>query len=1574
MTDSSGTDQGDIYNLAVQCNDLFKSMAAQAGILNARGASVYSASRQRYVSASSNKRVRTAGKSDVPHHGLEMYNYKTIVTEHEQRFFAWATGLGVFAEIPISLDAKLKNHPDVKELVVLLLDLIKTNLNAALSATAAANEGDSALDLQEAFYGIEGSLKRLQRLSTSIKHSSKGRLHQKVQSYADEHSELEFENITRLTLKYMLGDLVQGLADQLCRSIIYRRYRILYQRRHRQRLQSERTLPAAPETTSVEQKSVRVTKVPKIDKYQLQQDYEPPKTGQREADTAGSAMESKSGRSTLDKDFVIKNDRPSPPPSESNSSSAAWTGEIDYPRLPKTEPGVSKIQCPICYEVYEATKFSSQRAWRRHVDEDLEPYVCVWKDCDNPISYFASYHMWKSHMRDAHTENWVQFLNNPLKWVCSIDHRTLFETADELKDHILESHPDKVAITDPKMFSKFVDRSCIQIPWEPGICPICQGNVNSIPECHEDTTSTSLPGEVELNVDATKVTQHVAAHLKALAFRSLRGMLTVPHDESEGQHSSKASRGRDVDYRSERDSKADSYLDDISLSSYDVSPDNRALTTVDVDSEAEEYAIIDEEPEETSDRERFLNLEPRDGGFPEWYFLETSTSPKDDILEHLRCYQLGSDTGSESMVDASSGESYDGSSEDAIIIKVPFMVPFSRDPEFVGREDILWEVEQRLSQPAGRVALIGLGGVGKSQIAIEYAYRVKARAPETCVLWLYASSASRLKAAFNIIADHLELHDRHDRTVDDQQLVYQWLCDPARTWLMIVDGIDDEGVLDSIPLSGEKGVSSDNAALESSLPQSRNGSILMTSRNRDCASKLISRAKDIITVDTMDREQSLMLLHKKLANPISLGEEDLVLELLDELGQLPLAIMQAASYINIRWPRESVISYLRAMQSEKTKTRLMDFGFVNLRRDYSASNSILSTWQISFEHVQAMRPPAAHLLSFLSFFSPDGIPIDIVQDYRQGKEHGEDNNWDDEEPSDGFEEDIAILLSHSLVAQGENTVLLSMHRLVQFATRSWLRSHGTENSWRRKFLHSMSRRFPTGKYETWPRCQLLLPHVEPLVNDLPQDDTETIWWSEILHNAAFYTCEKGLYVMAEDMARHSLAARERLFGLVHRDTLASLDLLVKILQYRGKHVEAERTSRRIVQSLEKVLGSEHPETLTSLNNLGRVLEDRMRYEETEILNSRVADMGREVLGSEHPETLMSLNNLAGVVGREGKYEEAGQLHQRTLATRKRILGPQHPDTVTSLSNFANILGHQGRYEGAEQLLRQVLVTRKRILGPQHPDTVTSLSNLANILGHQGKYEEAEQLLRQVLATKEEILGPQHPDTVTSLSNLADILGHQGRYEEAEQLLRQVLATKEEILGPQHPDTVTSLSNLADILGRQEKYHEAESLIRQVLHTRERILGPEHPETAISVYKLANLLEKQGKFDDAEEAVDQMKRVLGAEHQHMLTSLEVARALAKQRNQGREEIDASAIMTDVLAAEASTPPTITNGMDGAEYSFVKVPPEESELDPTAKDSVSDWDDVYGMAAMVREWNAAAPATQHADNSDRNLPLV
>ncbi|KAH0552892.1 hypothetical protein GP486_006908, partial [Trichoglossum hirsutum] len=745
----------------------------------------------------------------------------------------------------------------------------------------------------------------------------------------------------------------------------------------------------------------------------------------------------------------------------------------------------------------------------------------------------------------------------------------------------------------------------------------------------------------------------------------------------------------------------------------------------------------------------------------------------------------------------------------------PFIIPFPRDSMFVGREDIMANInksyEQAALQSHIRLALVGLGGVGKSQIAIEYAYRVKDSAPHTSIFWIHASNAARFEQGYREIANKVKIPGRDDPRADMLQLVSEWLSDEKNCqWLIILDNADDdsvffqldEGIGQSIQAND---IVSGKVPLASFLPETPNGSVLVTSRNSTAAMNLVGY-DNIIQVKPMDERDALALLKTRI--PFGEPSESEAKALVQALECIPLAITHAAAYIRMREPRITISTYLQLFResAENQANLLSNKDVRDLRRDHSTRHAVITTWQISFNQIQKTNSAATDLLALISMFDRQGIPEYLLHDNINRLQ---------------FEDAIAPLISFALIRAQVGQQSFEMHSLVQLSTRKWLEQNKLLEKWRKESVRIMARAFPSGAYETWTDCQALLPHSKEVMTYVPSDEDGVLNQATIADKTACYLFHRGEYVAAEKISRGAVERREKVLGPEHPDTLISISILGGALEGLGKYGEAEAMHRRALEEREKVLGPEHPFTLVGANQLGRVLELLGKYKNAEALHRRALEGREKVLGSEHPGTLSSINSLGSVLKRLGKYEEAEVMHRQALEGQEKVLGPEHPYTLISVSDLGSVLNKLGKYEEAEALCRRDLEWSEKVLGPEHPETLSSISNLGSVLENSGKYEKTKAMYQQTLEGMKKVLGPEHPNTLISFNNLGSVLKGLGKYGEAEVMYRWALEGYEKVLGLEHPDTLVGANQLGRVLKRLGKYEEAEVLHRRALEGCEK---------------------------------------------------------------------------------------------------------------------------------------------------------
>ncbi len=771
-------------------------------------------------------------------------------------------------------------------------------------------------------------------------------------------------------------------------------------------------------------------------------------------------------------------------------------------------------------------------------------------------------------------------------------------------------------------------------------------------------------------------------------------------------------------------------------------------------------------------------------------------------------------------------------------------IPFARNPFFTGREDLLEHLHTQLQTTqvtaiSQSQAISGLGGIGKTQLAIEYAYRY--RQEYRAVLWARADTTEVLNASYAEIARLLNLPQQD---AQEQEVIVQavkaWLSSQPG-WLLILDNADELNIVQAF------------------LPTECPGHLLLTTRAQ-AMGKLARR----LEVETLDPEVGTLLLLRRagliavdaLLETASASDQSIVLALTEKLGGLPLALDQAGAYIEET--QCSVADYHQQYQTRRAELlahrgRLVD----------DHPEPVATTWSLSFAKVEQANPTAVELLRICAFLAPDAIPEELLVEalktpFPSSETPGQRRRrggWFSRltfgrrkkptlpaEKGGTIDEAVAFLRAYSLIQRNGTEKTLSVHRLVQAVVRDSLPTK-IQQQWIQRAVQAVAAVFPDIEFANWPMCERLLSHALVCATWIEHVPLVAPTAAGLLNKIGLYLKQRARYREAEPLYERTLATRERELGASHPDTATSLNNLARLYTDQGKYAEAEPLFQRALRINEQGLGAEHPSTAMSLNHLALVYTRQGRYEEAEPLLQRALAISEQQLEREHPSIATILDNLGSLYVRQGRYEEAEPLRMRALTIREQQLGAGHPDTAMGLDNLALVYARQGRYEEAELLYQRALAIWEQQLGVMHPDTAISLNNLASLYQAQGKHAEAEPLYERALRINEQELGTNHPATASSLNNLASLYQAQGRYGEAKPLLQRALTIREQALGSEHPDTAMSVWWLAALSEQQQHYQVAKPLYERALSTSERTVGSEHPNTQGIRKQYAALLEK-----------------------------------------------------------------------------------------------------------------------------------
>jgi tetratricopeptide (TPR) repeat protein len=669
-------------------------------------------------------------------------------------------------------------------------------------------------------------------------------------------------------------------------------------------------------------------------------------------------------------------------------------------------------------------------------------------------------------------------------------------------------------------------------------------------------------------------------------------------------------------------------------------------------------------------------------------------------------------------------------------------MPNTRNPFFTGREQLLESLLERLSSartaaltqsqtPSQPQALYGLGGIGKTQTATEFAYRYEDY--YTHVFWVQAADREKLVADYVALAQLLELPEPPKDEQYQTRIIAAvkgWLA-ANDGWLLIMDNADDLRMAQQF------------------LPTKRKGYILFTTRAQAAGPIAAS-----VEVEKLNLEEGTLLLlrwSKRLSADAPLeqanAEDRTIAErIVQEMDGLPLALVQAGAYVDETGC--SLAAYLRLYATHRKELLAQPS---SLLLDYY--ETVATTWSLSFQQIEQQSPAAAVVLRLCAFLAPDAIPEEM---FTRGA--AELSAIPGAESLDllKLNEALAVLRRYSLVRRNGDSNMLNIHRLVQAVLRENM-DEQAQRFWAERTVRIVNAAFPDADYAKDSTYQYYVPHVQECAALIKECHLQFPEAAHLLYQAGTILYYHGFYPQSQSFHQQALAIREEVFRSDHPDVADSLNALAMLSRTYNDFEQAERFHQRALAIREKTLGTKHPATAVSLINLSVLYRTQGEYARAESLLQKALDIYEQFQGPEHPNTLITFLNLAKLYLEQCKYKQAEQLLQRVLTTSERVLEPEDPLIAYNLNLLARLAYEQGNHEQAETQWKQSLDMIKKTLGTDHPATTEILNNLAKLYVAQGHYLQAQSFCQQALSICEKTLGPDHPDTNTYSEHLSRIL-------------------------------------------------------------------------------------------------------------------------------------------------------------------------------------------------------------------------
>jgi tetratricopeptide (TPR) repeat protein len=686
-------------------------------------------------------------------------------------------------------------------------------------------------------------------------------------------------------------------------------------------------------------------------------------------------------------------------------------------------------------------------------------------------------------------------------------------------------------------------------------------------------------------------------------------------------------------------------------------------------------------------------------------------------------------------------------------------VPHQRNLNFSGRDTELQGLRDALvSDPdaaptQGRVAIHGLGGVGKTQLAVEYAYSQDSQ--YDVVWWVQCDAPATLAADYAALARALSLPEAHVEGQADIKAAQRWLNEGGDRWLLVFDNAGDPEHLTAY------------------LPRADAGHVLITSRN-----PAWGRLARPVQLRPLGVEAAAAFLMRRSGRETHASDEECsaATDLANDLGGLPLVLEQAAAYVEETGG--SLAAYLRLYRRREAELLADD------ETEPDHQTTVLTTWELAFGRVTET-DGAVDLLRLCSYLASEAIPRDVLASHAERLPGSLPTILSDELETDRA---IRALRRYSLVEVVDDRTL-SVHRMVQAVCRHRL-SAEDRRTWAQAAVHLIAAAFPrdSDDLRSWPECARLLNHCLSAVQHAETLGIADATASQLLNHVALYLEGRAQFAEARAVVERALAIDEAR-GSNRAAVVTDLTNLGTILRRLGDPKEAQKQLERALRIIDEQ-GAERgllPQA-NVLSKLGSILHDLEDFARARQHLERSLSIREAIYGPEHRSIAINLCNLARVLRSLGDLDTAKRHLERALAFFESSKGPHDPSVTIALTNLGLVSLDQGNPIVARDYLERALAIDQAAYGESHPATATGLFNLGRVLAALGDLHGARQYIEQALAIDESAYGSDHPETATDLCTLGEILARLGEVDAAGENFRRAVTIFQAKFGEEHSQT------------------------------------------------------------------------------------------------------------------------------------------------------------------------------------------
>jgi tetratricopeptide (TPR) repeat protein len=750
-------------------------------------------------------------------------------------------------------------------------------------------------------------------------------------------------------------------------------------------------------------------------------------------------------------------------------------------------------------------------------------------------------------------------------------------------------------------------------------------------------------------------------------------------------------------------------------------------------------------------------------------------------------------------------------------LPVIWNVPYDRNSALAGREDAINRLRHALTsrESGSRVqALHGLGGVGKTQLAVEYAYRYAAS--YDLVWWTRAEDAATIAADLAALADQLGLPHRTDRNQREVTSAVLRKLEQITRWLLVFDNAAEPDTMREF------------------LPRLVTGEVIITSRNPAWRGMA-----EPFAITVLEAEPAVRFLQRRAG----LQDESATRELAAETGYLPLALEQAGAYIEA-----SGIGAAEYLELYRSRRREL---WRHESRPRQYRDTVSMTWAISIDSVKRANPAAMDMLELAACLAPEDIPLQLLRD---GSLHLPDPLRTVVADPLLVNDAVALLRRYSLVDSGGGAI--SVHRLVQAVVSDMTppeRWAGCVSA----AAEVVGAAFGGAHSSTdnWRLCDRLLNHALRVAEHARQAGIAGELRAALSDAVGSYLMERSQFAMAEPLLAAALSIREETMGKVHPLVADSLTHIGLLHFNRAEYGEAESCYRRALEMRHAALGDDHLDVAVAMSNLGRTYTEEGKLTDAESMLAGALAVADRV-APDVQQTAKVLADFSYLRFLQGRCRESESLAERALAVTTKVAGSASPELLYILNSLAMAVEGQGRLVDAEAVHKRAMPIAEATFGDWHPNVARILVNLGILYDKQKRYSDARSAYERACAIFAGAYGPDHVYVAACINNMAESARTQGDLVEAERLYRRALGLFEKTLGPRHPNAATCCTSLGDTLRGQQRWSDAEPLYDRAIGICRQTLGPDHPELARALCGYGGLLRDTGRAERAEEAYNE----------------------------------------------------------------------------------------------------------------------